>query len=98
MDAWYAAFNIQPGDKNYKKPEDRIKVWWVWVVSLKFWVISQSLVERLDFGVLLGLLLLKQIQLEFLSLTLSVVINYMHMIGGKAIYSSKEINIQSVSK
>jgi putative endopeptidase len=27
MDAWYAAFNIQPGDKNYKKPEDRIKVW-----------------------------------------------------------------------
>jgi putative endopeptidase len=27
MDAWYAAFNIQPGDKMYKKPEDRIKVW-----------------------------------------------------------------------
>jgi len=27
MDAWYAAFNVQPGDKNYKKPEDRIKVW-----------------------------------------------------------------------
>ena len=27
MDAWYNAFNIQPGDKNYKKPEDRIKVW-----------------------------------------------------------------------
>jgi putative endopeptidase len=27
IDAWYAAFNIQPGDKNYKKPEDRIKVW-----------------------------------------------------------------------
>ena len=27
MDAWYAAFNIQPGDKNYKKPEDRTKVW-----------------------------------------------------------------------
>ena len=27
MDAWYTAFNIQPGDKNYKKPEDRIKVW-----------------------------------------------------------------------
>ncbi|HTI57896.1 M13 family metallopeptidase [Mucilaginibacter sp.] len=27
VDAWYAAFNIQPGDKNYKKPEDRIRVW-----------------------------------------------------------------------
>jgi putative endopeptidase len=27
IDAWYAAFNIQLGDKNYKKPEDRIKVW-----------------------------------------------------------------------
>ncbi|HJP63768.1 MAG TPA: M13 family metallopeptidase, partial [Mucilaginibacter sp.] len=27
IDAWYAAFNIQPGDKNYKKPEDRTKVW-----------------------------------------------------------------------
>ncbi|HZX57899.1 MAG TPA: M13 family metallopeptidase, partial [Mucilaginibacter sp.] len=27
IDAWYAAFNIQPGDKNYKKPEDRIHVW-----------------------------------------------------------------------
>ncbi|QDK82436.1 M13 family metallopeptidase [Spirosoma sp. KCTC 42546] len=25
--AWYQAFNIQPGDKLYKKPEDRIKVW-----------------------------------------------------------------------
>jgi putative endopeptidase len=27
IDAWYAAFNIQPGDKYYKKPEDRIHVW-----------------------------------------------------------------------
>jgi len=27
VDAWYAAFNVQPGDQNYKKPEDRIKVW-----------------------------------------------------------------------
>jgi len=27
IDAWYAAFNIQPGDVNYKKPEDRIHVW-----------------------------------------------------------------------
>jgi putative endopeptidase len=27
VDAWYAAFNIQPGDKNYKAPADRIKVW-----------------------------------------------------------------------
>jgi putative endopeptidase len=27
IDAWYTAFNVQPGDKMYKKPEDRIKVW-----------------------------------------------------------------------
>jgi putative endopeptidase len=27
VDAWYTAFNVQPGDKMYKKPEDRIKVW-----------------------------------------------------------------------
>jgi putative endopeptidase len=27
IDAWYAAFDIQPGDKMYKKPEDRTKVW-----------------------------------------------------------------------
>jgi len=27
IDAWYAAFNVQPGDKMYKKPDDRIKVW-----------------------------------------------------------------------
>jgi len=27
IDAWYSAFNIQPGDKMYKKPEDRTKVW-----------------------------------------------------------------------
>ena len=27
IDAWYAAFDIQPGDKNYKAPADRIRVW-----------------------------------------------------------------------
>ncbi|PAW93588.1 peptidase M13 [Mucilaginibacter sp. MD40] len=27
MDAWYTAFDVKPGDKMYKKPEDRIKVW-----------------------------------------------------------------------
>jgi putative endopeptidase len=27
IDAWYKAFNVQPGDKMYKKPEDRIKIW-----------------------------------------------------------------------
>ncbi|QXV67233.1 M13 family metallopeptidase [Mucilaginibacter sp. 21P] len=27
MDAWYAAFDVKPGDKMFKKPEDRIKVW-----------------------------------------------------------------------
>ena len=27
MDAWYKAFNVKPGDKLYKKPEDRIRLW-----------------------------------------------------------------------
>ncbi|TKC10887.1 M13 family metallopeptidase [Pedobacter polaris] len=27
MDAWYKAFDVQPGDKLYKKPEDRIRLW-----------------------------------------------------------------------
>jgi putative endopeptidase len=27
IDAWYAAFNIQPGDKLYIKPEDRVRIW-----------------------------------------------------------------------
>ena len=27
VDAWYAAFDVQPGDKNYKAPADRIKIW-----------------------------------------------------------------------
>jgi len=27
IDAWYTAFNVKPGDKMYKKPEDRIHVW-----------------------------------------------------------------------
>ncbi|WP_345951673.1 M13 family metallopeptidase [Mucilaginibacter sp. PAMB04274] len=27
VDAWYKAFNVQPGDKMYKKPEDRIRIW-----------------------------------------------------------------------
>ncbi|HEY4651097.1 MAG TPA: M13 family metallopeptidase [Pontibacter sp.] len=27
MDAWYKAFNVKPGDKLYKKPEDRIRIW-----------------------------------------------------------------------
>ncbi len=27
MDAWYKAFKVKPGDKLYKKPEDRIKIW-----------------------------------------------------------------------
>jgi putative endopeptidase len=27
IDAWYTAFTVKPGDKNYKKPADRIKVW-----------------------------------------------------------------------
>jgi putative endopeptidase len=27
IDAWYAAFNVQPGDKLYLKPEDRVTIW-----------------------------------------------------------------------
>ncbi len=27
MDAWYKAFNVKPGDKMYKKPSDRTKIW-----------------------------------------------------------------------
>lgn len=27
MDAWYKAFDVNPGDKLYKKPEDRIRMW-----------------------------------------------------------------------
>jgi putative endopeptidase len=27
MDAWYAAFNIQPGNKMYVAPDKRIKIW-----------------------------------------------------------------------
>ena len=27
MDAWYEAFDVKPGDKLYKKPEYRIKIW-----------------------------------------------------------------------
>ncbi|WP_304064737.1 M13 family metallopeptidase [Pedobacter glucosidilyticus] len=27
MDAWYTAFDVKPGDKLYKAPENRIKIW-----------------------------------------------------------------------
>ena len=27
LDAWYAAFNVQPGQKLYLKPADRVRVW-----------------------------------------------------------------------
>ena len=27
IDAWYGAFNVQPGDKLYIKPEDRVAIW-----------------------------------------------------------------------
>ncbi len=27
IDAWYAAFHVQPGDKLYIKPEDRVSIW-----------------------------------------------------------------------
>ena len=27
IDAWYAAFNVKPGDKLYLAPDKRVKVW-----------------------------------------------------------------------
>ena len=27
IDAWYEAFNVQPGDKLYIKPQDRVRIW-----------------------------------------------------------------------
>ena len=27
IDVWYAAFNVQPGDKLYIKPENRVRIW-----------------------------------------------------------------------
>ncbi|MBV8495227.1 MAG: M13 family metallopeptidase [Gammaproteobacteria bacterium] len=27
VDAWYQAFDVQPGDKLYLKPEDRVRIW-----------------------------------------------------------------------
>jgi predicted metalloendopeptidase len=27
MDAWYAAFDVQPGDKLYLDPKDRVRIW-----------------------------------------------------------------------
>src|SRR5215472_12273760 len=27
IDAWYTAFNVQPGDKLYIKPEERVRIW-----------------------------------------------------------------------
>src|SRR4030095_16888557 len=28
VDAWYKAFNVQPGDKMYLPPQERVHVWW----------------------------------------------------------------------
>jgi putative endopeptidase len=27
LDAWYAAFNVKPGDKLYLAPADRVRIW-----------------------------------------------------------------------
>ena len=27
MDAWYAAFDVKPGDKLYLPPDQRVKIW-----------------------------------------------------------------------
>jgi putative endopeptidase len=27
IDAFYAAFNLKPGDKLYRAPEERVKIW-----------------------------------------------------------------------
>ena len=27
VDAWYAAFGVKEGDREYVKPEDRVRIW-----------------------------------------------------------------------
>jgi putative endopeptidase len=27
IDAWYQAFDVQPGDRLYIKPEERVRIW-----------------------------------------------------------------------
>jgi endothelin-converting enzyme/putative endopeptidase len=27
LDAWYAAFDVKPGDKLYLAPADRVRIW-----------------------------------------------------------------------
>jgi putative endopeptidase len=27
LDAWYAAFDVQPGEKLYLAPPDRVRIW-----------------------------------------------------------------------
>jgi putative endopeptidase len=27
VDAWYEAFGVKEGDKNYIRPEDRVRIW-----------------------------------------------------------------------
>ena len=27
LDAWYAAFNVQPGERLYLAPTDRVRIW-----------------------------------------------------------------------
>jgi putative endopeptidase len=27
VDAWYQAFDVKPGDKEYVAPEDRVRIW-----------------------------------------------------------------------
>jgi putative endopeptidase len=27
IDAWYAAFGVEPGDKLYRPPETRVRIW-----------------------------------------------------------------------
>jgi putative endopeptidase len=27
IDAWYTAFGVQPGEKLYLKPEERVRIW-----------------------------------------------------------------------
>ena len=27
IDAWYEAFDVKPGDRNYLKPDERVRIW-----------------------------------------------------------------------
>ena len=35
-DAWYDLFDVKPGDKLYRKPEERVHIWWKSEIIITF--------------------------------------------------------------